>query len=399
MRILIFNELYTPYKKGGAEISTQLLAEGLSKLGHEIHVCTSSDTDSDEVINNINIHRRKQHNVYWSFNHDDASFSRKIIWHLVEMYNLFEYSIIKAVIDSVQPKVIHTNVFTGFSVIVWKIAKQQNIPIVHTLRDFYLMCIRSTFFNKGRNCDKQCFLCKYFSIQKKYMSQNVDAVVGISNFILKKHLSHSYFKKAQVKRVIPNAVSISALPYGIKREKIIGYLGRIHESKGIEYLIENFLKLGDTGYVLQIGGDGDKKYVEKLKIKYASKKNICFLGKVCPERFLKDIQLLVVPSLWEEPFGRVVVEAQAHGCPVFVSNRGGMPELIDETNGRVFDLNIKDSLFYLLDQFVSGKLFFDIKPSKSLTKSLRLYSSESIAEQYVDVYNKVLYLYGKWDFM
>ena len=43
MKILIFNELYTPYSKGGAEKSTQLLAETLVKLGHEIHVCTSSN--------------------------------------------------------------------------------------------------------------------------------------------------------------------------------------------------------------------------------------------------------------------------------------------------------------------------------------------------------------------
>ena len=70
MRILIFNELYTPNKKGGAEVSTQLLAESLVELGHEIHICTSSNKNSDEIINGVVIHRRKQHNIYWSFYHD-----------------------------------------------------------------------------------------------------------------------------------------------------------------------------------------------------------------------------------------------------------------------------------------------------------------------------------------
>ena len=95
MRILIFNELYTPNKKGGAEVSTQLLAESLVELGHEIHICTSSNKNSDEIINGVVIHRRKQHNIYWSFYHDSMPVWKKTIWHLVEMYNLFGYWTIK----------------------------------------------------------------------------------------------------------------------------------------------------------------------------------------------------------------------------------------------------------------------------------------------------------------
>ena len=121
----------------------------------------------------------------------------------------------------------------------------------------------------------------------------------------------------------------------MERNYSIGYLGRIHESKGIEYLIESFLSIKNTNYILQIGGDGEQDYVERLKMKYSSKK-VQFLGKVNSEEFLKKIRLLVVPSLWEEPFGRVIIEAHACACPVLVSNRGGMPELINNHNGRVF---------------------------------------------------------------
>ena len=60
MRILIFNELYTPNKKGGAEVSTQLLAESLVELGHEIHICTSSNKNSDEIINGVRVGKNFQ---------------------------------------------------------------------------------------------------------------------------------------------------------------------------------------------------------------------------------------------------------------------------------------------------------------------------------------------------
>lgn len=391
MRILIFNELYTPNKKGGAEVSTQLLAESLVKLGHEIHICTSSNKNSDEIINGVVIHRRKQHNIYWSFYHDGKPVWKKIIWHLVEMYNLLGYWTIRNVIDLVAPDVIHTNVFTGFSVIVWGIAKHYKIPVVHTLRDYYLMCVRSTLFNKGHNCDKACGLCKLVSAPKRLMSQDVTAVVGISHFILEKHINASYFKSVSIKSVIPNAVSISSPSetYYMERNCSIGYLGRIHESKGIEYLIESFLSIKSTNYILQIGGDGEQGYVDQLKTKYSSKR-VQFLGKVNSEEFLKKIRLLVVPSLWGEPFGRVIIEAHACDCPVLVSNKGGMPELINNHNGKVFDLDVKGSLSCLLEQFMQGKLIFDV----DLAKTLKLYSNDVIVNQYIELYNKVVQKYN-----
>lgn len=387
MRILIFNELYTPNKKGGAEVSTQLLAESLVELGHEIHICTSSNKNSDEIINGVVIHRRKQHNIYWSFYHDSMPVWKKTIWHLVEMYNLFGYWTIRNIIHLVAPDVIHTNVFTGFSVIVWRIAKKHKIPVVHTLRDYYLMCVRSILFNRGHDCSKTCGLCRFVSEPKRIMSQYVAAVVGISHFILDKHINASYFKSVNIKSVIPNAVSISSpsVMHYMERNYSIGYLGRIHESKGIEYLIESFLSIKNTNYILQIGGDGEQDYVERLKMKYSSKK-VQFLGKVNSEEFLKKIRLLVVPSLWEEPFGRVIIEAHACACPVLVSNRGGMPELINNHNGRVFDLGVKGTLSCLLEHFIQRKLIFDVNSSEAL----ELYSNDAVVNQYIDVYNEVV---------
>jgi glycosyltransferase involved in cell wall biosynthesis len=47
--------------------------------------------------------------------------------------------------------------------------------------------------------------------------------------------------------------------------------------------------------------------------------------------------MLVVPSLWQEAMGRVVLEAFAYGIPVAGANRGGIPELIGPDRGWIFD--------------------------------------------------------------
>jgi glycosyltransferase involved in cell wall biosynthesis len=42
---------------------------------------------------------------------------------------------------------------------------------------------------------------------------------------------------------------------------------------------------------------------------------------------------IVVPSTWDEPFGRVAAEAQAHGRPVITSGMGGLGEIVDDHTG------------------------------------------------------------------
>ena len=388
MKILIFNELYTPYSKGGAEKSTQLLAETLVKLGHEIHVCTSSNKEYDEKINGVFVHRRIQHNIYWSYEKDNHTSYQKIFWHFLEMYNILAYRDIKNIIIQLKPDIIHTNVFTGFSSIIWQIAKQEHIPIVHTLRDYYLMCIKSTLYNNSQNCSKRCLSCQLASYPKLLLSQKVDAVIGISNFILNKHLQHSYFKNAFIKEVIPNSVSMPTTIQNKQRANIIGFLGRIHPSKGIEFLIESFLKINSKNYILHIAGTGDNTYINHLKSQYNTSK-IQFIGKVKAEDFLQNIKLLVVPSLWQEPFGRVIIEANTCNCPVLVSNRGGMPELINENNGKIFNLEQKDSLSKLIQEFIDNKLTFTINSNSYI------YSNKVIEEKYLDIYQRIYSIHNK----
>lgn len=68
------------------------------------------------------------------------------------------------------------------------------------------------------------------------------------------------------------------------------------------------------------------------------RKNISYLGKIGGQEkidFLKNSRALIFPTAWEEPMGLVVIESLACGAPVIVSDRGAMPELVNQEVGFV----------------------------------------------------------------
>src|SRR5690606_19821726 len=68
-----------------------------------------------------------------------------------------------------------------------------------------------------------------------------------------------------------------------------------------------------------------------------------------PADFYTAIDVLVVPSLWEEPLGMVAVEGLANNLPVIASNRGGLRETIaDGRNGILCDPERPDTLGHAL---------------------------------------------------
>ena len=341
MKILIFNTLYYPNQIGGAEKSVQLLAEGLLKAGEEPIIVCTAEKDYIDYVNGVKVYYVKMPNLYWTYNAKEENKLKKPIWHLIDSYNPFNKKIVD-ILDIEKPDVVHTNNLAGFSVSVWKLAKDRGIKVLHTLRDYYLLCPKSTMFNEKLNmsCKKQCLTCKIYSIPKKKMSKYVDVVVGISRFILNKHLEYGYFKNAK-KEVIYNSVEI---PKNFtKKEKladeiIFGYVGSLSPSKGIEFLLKNFRKINIPNIKLYVYGRGiTKAYEIQLKEKYESDK-ILFKGFQKPEKIYTNIDILIVPSLWNEPFGRIVIEANSYGIPVLASNRGGIPELIENgKNGYIFN--------------------------------------------------------------
>ena len=133
-----------------------------------------------------------------------------------------------------------------------------------------------------------------------------------------------------------------------KDQFVILFTGRIIKEKGIDKLIEA-IKLLDIDYKLLIvgnkgfGSETDNPYLDYLKtISEEIKDNIIFTGFISysdlPAVYsISDVA--VVPSVWEEPAGRVVIEAQLSGLPLVVSDSGGIEDYITHNSAIIVKRN------------------------------------------------------------
>lgn len=395
MKILIFNTLYSPYKIGGAERSVQLLSEALSSNGHDVCVASLHEGSviKDDSVNGVRVVRFPIKNLYWPFSNYHSVF-KKILWHLIDIYNISSRNQINKYFGNERFDLVHTNNLSGFSVSVWSWAHAKKIPIVHTCRDYYLLDPNSTLFQRGENVAARSLFRMGFSVIKKMLAKNVSSFVAISQYVQQVHVKNGYFEKSK-KYVIYN--SIVEQKEKLKKQKttnkiVFGYLGRVEPGKGIEFILKylNKIKNKDIEYILLIAGKGDEKYITYLKSEYKNV-NVNFLGVVDINSFFPNIEYLIVPSLWNEPMGRVVLEANSFGVPVIGSNRGGIPEIINENEtGYIFDVNTYDAFDNILKTVCKTTSFEYEEMSRKAIIHSSNFTEDSVVRLYKSVYEDTL---------
>jgi len=175
------------------------------------------------------------------------------------------------------------------------------------------------------------------------------AVIGPSKFVINIHKKYGFFKKTYCESV-SNPVSVNnekAKAVNRNRQTMdILYAGRLSKEKGIDFLIDVFKGLKENFLRLHIVGDGpQKEYLENLAGK---SKRIIFYGKVDHRRisdFYKTVDILVLPSIWYEVFGMVIIEAFSFGVIAVASDIGGIKEIIQNGhNGFLFSPKNKENL-------------------------------------------------------
>ena len=337
MKILYINSLYSPLIEGGAEISLKLIVEGMKSLGHEVVVLSLMPEPGlqKEHVDGVKVYRAGLQNGYWPYSKTKKNKLVKLNWHYQDQSNEKMARVVKTILDAEKPDIVSCHNLAGWSAAVWEPIHNAGIPIVQVLHDLYLLCPNSNMFKNEQTCENQCLSCKLLRSNHAEKSTQVSAVVGISNSILQRFIEFGYFSNAS-RNIIYNTRTIPNPPPKTPRKSEqpirYGYLGTLSKVKGLEWLIEQFKTL-DFEAKLSIAGKGDAQYEKHLK-EISSGANIEFVGYVNSTEFLAEIDVLIVPSLWEEPLGMVAIEALANHVPVIANKRGGLQETVkDGVNG------------------------------------------------------------------
>lgn len=352
MKILFLHALADPKLGGGAEMTLWTLMRGMRDAGHECMLLATSNTPGLKCVERegIKVWTAGIRNVYWPFHTQRPSAPRRLLWHMLDSYNPWMQAYIREVVATEAPDVASLHNLPGWSAASWKMFAKLGIPTVQVLHDYYPICVKTTMYRSSRNCKSQCAQCRIFHLPHRLLSRNVQAVVGVSRFMLDRHRSLGYFEGVPIQKVIHNARAPKALGIDVMSKPEphagfrFGYIGRLDPSKGIDLLIDAFLSADLPDAELWIAGNGKQDYEDCLHDK-VSDKRIRLMGRIEARDFYPQVDAVVVPSLWNEPLGMVVAEALAFGMPVIGSRRGGIPEMIrHRVNGLLFEPDVPGDL-------------------------------------------------------
>jgi glycosyltransferase involved in cell wall biosynthesis len=372
MKILHLNTYDDPADGSGAERIMLALAKGFRDRGIEnVIVGTKADGAQEKFERDgIFVWQVPLSNLYWPHRTKKPPFVARRVWHMLDSYNWTMRRRLTKIVIQERPDVCIVNGLPGWSVGALTALSRQKIPAVQILHDFYYICPNTTMSQSGINCNGQCRDCNVLRLFHRRLSNSITAVIGVSRFVLSRHIQYGYFKNVPFKEVIPNAVTIATPklkkatnpPSSFKRALRFGFIGTLSPHKGIAFLLSAFCNsVADTAELV-IAGEGETEYVTMLHEQW-SLPTISFVGKVSPDDFFRNIDVCVVPSLWNENFPGVICESLVYGVRVIGSRRGGIPEMIIEgQNGFLFDPDTPNDLENILIKLVrsSSNLYEEI---------------------------------------
>ncbi len=387
MRIGIFTETYTPYISG-LVTSEVMLKHALEKQGHEVYVVTA------------NIESFK-------YEYDEKERVLKIPGLPTGIYDSRLTSIypVRAVkkIKSWNLDVIHSQTEFAVGTFARIIAKQYNIPLVHTYHTMYEDYIH--YVTKGYFQKSTKKLLEYFT--KFYCDTTATELIVPTTKTYKLFTEKYKFEKNI--HIIPTGIEVDRFfEENINKEEVqnlrkrlnlskkdfvILFVGRLAEEKNVEFLINSQKNLNKKykNIKLIIVGDGpDKEKYEKLSNSLGLSDNVIFTGKAAwgDMPYYYHISDVFATASKTETQGLTIIEAMASQVvPVCMRDEAFQSMVTEELNGLFFVTNEE----YEKD---IERLYLNPKELKRFDKQARIqaehYSSKNYADRVLEVYQRAI---------
>jgi glycosyltransferase involved in cell wall biosynthesis len=297
-----------------------------------------------------------------------------------------------ALLNDIRPDVLHTHSMVELPPHVWDQAARRNVPVVHTLHDYDLLCIRGAMFKDGRKCEPRHIACRVLSAPKRKMHDRIDAVAAVSQTVLQTHLDHGLFTHlpARNRRVIWNPAHLPKRrrprhPRNFDEPLRFGFLGRLVGEKGLGPLLQACRQLPLGGWTLRIAGEGAERRAFEAQ---AQGLPVTFDGYVESTEFLSQIDVLICVPLWDEPFGLTTIEAYAAECRVIGSERGVIGEVVSriDPEWRVSPGDA-DALAFAMNRALDTHAPLDTARQSEVDALLTQLDPANVAHDYLDLYH------------
>ena len=389
MKILKIIHGDPPIYNAGAEVYSQSICDELSKK-NEITIFSREENPYKQDFKIRTENRHDNLTIHF--------INKRIDKDNYKNKNIDKY--FAEIIQENKPDIAHIGHLNHLSTGIIDELKKQNIPIVFTLHDFWLMCPRGQFLQRNYENKSYYQLCEnqndekcalncynhYFSGQKldfqrdkqfwtawintrmqetKSIVEKVDMFIAPSKYLMNRFINDFKVPKSKIIYLDYGFPIHYLQPVEHRTNDIytFGYIGTQIPAKGINLLIKAFSKI-EKKAVLKIWGRTNGQSTTALKnLAKESKNEIQFCGEYVNQNLATEvfskIDSIVVPSIWGENSPLVIHEAQACKIPVITADFGGMKEYVEHNkNGLLFKHRNENDL--------AKKMLFAIENPKKL---------------------------------
>jgi glycosyltransferase involved in cell wall biosynthesis len=356
---------FLPKNVAGSEIYTYRLSKELARRGHSVHVVFS------EVVPD------REQGAVDEGEYDGLPFTRIVCNYRFRSFEeTYRSPAVEAIFDRVlrreRPDVLHLQHLQSFSWGVPAAAKRLRVPVVFTLHEYHLLCLRGGQLlraDRGLCRDAVPEVCAgcvrerfaHLEIPRGGANPEADAararldaaraiVPFVDRFVSPSAFLRDTFVRARFPedRILVSDNGLDPAPFRERPPRRrqpgapirFGFVGSLVEWKGVHVAIEALNALERDGWEFHVFGkrfrEGEHAaYVASLE-RAATNPRIRFRDAFAPAdvaRVFSEIDVLVVPSIWFENSPLTINEAFLSGVPVIASGHGGMAERVRDGAG------------------------------------------------------------------
>jgi glycosyltransferase involved in cell wall biosynthesis len=394
---------FPPEEQSGTEVYTAELAQALVRAGHEVAVFAGTHSAREpaqawrsEGAVEIERFARPRPRLRLNFANDSVGHA------------------LLAAVSRFGPDVVHVQHLLGLTMPAVPLLKERGIPVVLTLHDHWFLCPEVQPYRpglhrlRGERWGLNCFLHLELFRPKRALAMLVTGELARRARTHKQRARVAYaelaaadilvtpsrFLRARFADFAPPGARLFVLPHGVPplgtaapartAEVRVGYLGPLLHAKGADLLVRAFRGVANPALRLEIRGpEPDERYARRLRRLAARDERIAVEPGIAHDQvgaFLAGIDLLVVPSRFQESFSLVAHEAIAAGVPVVASNTGALPEIVtDGANGALFRAGSARDLRRRLRELLEQPASLDALASFPQVKTMDAHAGELAA--------------------